>query len=118
MLKKLKPFFWVSPKTISFFEFFSPIGIGGITLFAIVITKYDLSQEGKDHESIHFQQYLDCFVVGFIPLYLFFWFRGLYRGMSGKDAYLSIPFEQEAYANERNENYLETRKRFSWTDYI
>ena len=35
----------------------------------------------------------------------------------GKDAYYWISFEREAYDNEDNLKYLETRKPFSWFKY-
>lgn len=34
------------------------------------------------------------------------------------DAYRDNCFEREAYANEKNENYLETRTPFAWIGYI
>ena len=33
-------------------------------------------------------------------------------------AYRSISFEQEAYDNQNNLNYLKNRKRFNWVKYI
>ena len=33
-------------------------------------------------------------------------------------AYRSISYEQEAYDNQNNLNYLKNRKRFNWVKYI
>ena len=35
-----------------------------------------------------------------------------------KRAYRRISLEQEAYANQSNDNYNATRKKFAWTKYL
>lgn len=42
----------------------------------------------------------------------------LCSGFSGGYAYHDISFEEEAYGNENNLEYLETRKHYSWTKYL
>ena len=46
------------------------------------------------------------------------WAWGRLKGLSGAEAYMAIPFEREAYDNDVNLEYLESRKRFSWVNYI
>ena len=79
------------------------------------------------HESIHLQQELDfvfgcekLYILGgciFYILYFIEWLIkaiiSLFTGFKIK-AYYSISFEQEAYKNQKDLNYLKTRKRFSW----
>lgn len=118
MIRNLKPMFVVSPKIISFFEIFSPIAIGAITLGPIVISKEPLSDSVKNHEAIHYQQYIELFFIGFIMLYLSFWIINLLRGMKGSEAYFNIPFEKEAYYNDANMEYLKDRERYAWARFL
>ena len=73
-----------------------------------------MSEQTRNHETIHYQQYLDLFFVGFIILYLWDWFVGLVIHRDGRVAYYSIRAEQEAYMNDHNMDYLSERKRYSW----
>jgi hypothetical protein len=114
---KTFPIFIVSPKVVSFFEAFSPIKIGAITLFCIVISKEELCDQVKNHERIHYHQYLELYVIGFLLLYVFFWIKNIAQGMSGSEAYMNIPFEKEAYDKQHDFKYLESREKFSWRKY-
>ena len=71
----------------------------------------------KQHEAIHWQQWLDTCLIGFPVLYLSFWLWGYIKYQNGQTAYLLNPFEQEAYCHEHKEFYLITRKRFAWTKF-
>lgn len=117
-LRSYRPKFIVCPKLISFFEIFSPIEIGAITLGPVVLSKEELHERVVTHETIHFQQYIETLFFGFIILYLSFWLINLLRGMSPQEAYLNIPFEKEAYDNDHNFVYPLTRKRFCWIKMI
>lgn len=86
-----------------------------------------ISEVIYNHESIHLQQELDfvfgcekLYILGgciFYILYFIEWLIkaiiSLFTGFKIK-AYYSISFEQEAENNEKDLNYLKTRKRFSW----
>lgn len=50
-------------------------------------------------------------------LYILAWFIELLLPPYGT-AYKDSPFEREAYANQRNPNYLATRPLFAWWRYI
>ena len=81
-----------------------------------------------NHETIHYEQILDftpnCFpewvrlVLGglcFYVLYLLEWlFKLIPCAIKKHNAYNYISFEQEAYENEKTDNYLVDRKRFNW----
>ena len=85
-----------------------------------------ISEVIYNHESIHLQQELDfvfgcekLYILGgciFYILYFIEWLIkaiiSLFTGFKIK-AYYSISFEQEAYKNQKDLNYLKTRKRFS-----
>lgn len=116
--KKSKAIFfensWV-PKVLSLV---SPIEVGAITLGPFVFCRGKVSDITRNHENIHWQQYIETGIIGFIILYLVFWLIGLYKFRDGAFAYHWIPFEREAYANDANANYLKDRKRYNWIKYL
>lgn len=80
------------------------------------------------HERIHLEQQKELLVVGFYVLYVLFfavmflwqvltrWSRSLSECWDV--AYAQNPMEAEAYENQRDEDYLEKRKHFSWVRYF
>ena len=99
--------------------------IGGITLWPWIILreKYrdipywrSVSERIINHETIHIKQQQELLVIPFYILYILEWFLKLF--IYGKDAYRNISFEREAYGNESNPEYLETRKFWSFFKYI
>ena len=111
-------------------------GFFAINLFGAMFIREEykhqpISQKTFDHEGTHTEQMLD-FVWGckklqilggciFYVLYFIEWLiKLIISGFTlGKvKAYCSISFECEAYDNDRNHKYLETRKRFAWIKYI
>ena len=67
-----------------------------------------------NHEEIHLAQQKELLFIGFYLLYILFW---LFNLITFKKAYMSIPFEKEAYFNELNNDYLKIRKPFAWLKY-
>ena len=116
-MRHWKPWFIENSKIPVWLSYFAPIDIGAITLGPVVISRDEMSEQTKRHETIHYQQYLELFFVGFIILYVGFWLWNIIGGASRRDAYYKIPFELEAYSNDQNENYLQERKRYAWTYY-
>tara|TARA_B100000519_G_C14257082_1_gene445593 strand:- start:1546 stop:1866 length:321 start_codon:yes stop_codon:yes gene_type:complete len=92
-------------------------GNGGIALwpFAFIVPELKHDKEIHNHEQIHLAQQRELWVIPFYILYVLFWVQGLLR----RDvvAYLSIPFEREAYTNQDDPYYLGDRKRFAWVGY-
>lgn len=80
----------------------------GLCLFNLLIYKDKLTPELINHETIHWQQYKELFILGFIILYYYYHFTV---------GYWNNPLEKEAYANDHNLNYLKTRKPYSWKHY-
>lgn len=90
-----------------------------------------IPQTTYTHESTHSEQ-MDDFTFGisqlrfiggtiFYILYFIEWLIKLIISVFtfGKvKAYRSISFEQEAYNNQKEKNYPQTRKRFAWLKYI
>ena len=90
-------------------------GFRFINLFGVLFVRRD-SMEGitnvdYNHEMIHTAQMKELLYVGFYLAYFLEW---LYRLIfHTKTAYMGISFEREAYENEANLNYLDTRKHFA-----
>ena len=101
------------PKYLSIF-----INIYAITLYPFIICKGEINQTTLNHEKIHLAQQRELWLVGFYLLYIYYWIRGKVSGLTSSSAYMHIPFETEAYVNETNKNYLVTRKRNAWKDYL
>tara|TARA_Y100000034_G_scaffold88838_1_gene106714 strand:+ start:2288 stop:2638 length:351 start_codon:yes stop_codon:yes gene_type:complete len=113
-MKLWKPWFFENSKLPVWLSYISPINIGAITLGPIVISRNEMSESTKRHETIHYQQYIELLFVGFWPLYLFYWARNMAKGLDGSVAYKYIPFELEAYAHDEDPEYLQNRKRYAW----
>ena len=128
--KDWKPIFIEDSRVPGWLSKIAPLNIGAITIFFLVFSKGKINETTKRHETIHFQQTLEMFVVGLILLYVWDWLHGLIkyrnnwdeaRDLKGKrytslgnKAYYRIRAEQEAYACQRFEHYLSNRKRYRW----
>lgn len=90
--------------------------------FVFVRSKYeDGGMADKDirHETIHLRQQAEMLVIPFLLWYMAEWcVRLIANGFRAHAAYRSICFEQEAYANERDEAYLADRKHYAWWRYL
>ena len=88
----------------------------GITLwpFGIYVSLHRYLNDEKliNHEKIHWEQQKELLGLFFYLWYFIEWIIRLF--INGKNAYRSLSFEQEAYDNDQNLNYLKTRKRYSW----
>lgn len=68
-----------------------------------------------NHEAIHTEQMKE---LGYIFFYIWYFIEWLIRLIiNGRYAYYMLSFEQEAYNNEKNYKYLNTRKRYNWFKY-
>lgn len=100
------------PKMLSWF-----MEVGGITLFPFIFIRGEGNPTLIRHESIHIAQYTETLVLGFLLIYAWDFLYGFAKYKNYDQAYRSIRFEQEAYGNEHEENYLEVRKNFAWLKY-
>jgi hypothetical protein len=93
-----------------------PSGFRGITLYPFIFAKDEEALKDDiflNHEKIHLAQQKELLVIGF---YLIYAIEFAYQYIIYRDsfkAYWNISFEREAYANEKNPEYLSTRERFS-----
>lgn len=113
-------------------DFLPWFGMKLMTVMCWIFVHYDvkLTDEDINHEGIHWEQWKECFIVLFPLLYLLMWLWELVRCAFDVDrgrklgyyqrngwfrrAYRSIAFEREAYAHEKDLEYLSARKRYAW----
>ncbi len=74
-----------------------------------------LSHEMMNHERIHTAQQREMLFVFFYLAYFMEW---LVRLPMRGNAYRNISFEREAYANQRNLDYLQSRPHYAWRRYM
>ena len=113
-MRNWKPIFIEHSRIPIWLSVIAPIHIEAITLGCVVIARGKMNERIRNHETIHFQQYIDLLFVGFWLVYLWDWMIGLFLHKKGDIAYYSIRAEQEAYTNDANQKYLSTRKRWVW----
>ena len=112
------PIFYENSKLPKLLSFFAPITIKAITIGPLVFSDGEMSDITKNHERIHWEQYKELYIIGFLVLYFYYWLVGLRKHKSGSKAYLSIPFEREAYANHEDMTYTLRREKQGWKSYI
>ena len=87
----------------------------GITLwpFIFIDKKSEESPVLLNHERIHIRQQLETLIIGFYLIYII---QFLYYRISNSryKAYRKICFEREAYNNEENLEYLQSRPLYAW----
>jgi len=93
----------------------------GLSLWPFIILKnVHLKQDAVliNHERIQLQQQQELLILPFYFLYISEWLLRSLLYFDTYKAYQNISFEREAYQNEINMEYLETRKRFSFIKYF
>lgn len=92
--------------------------IQGITLFPFIIVRSkNPSKVLINHEEIHIRQQLELLIVPFYVWYVGEWLYHYVRCRSFWRAYRQISFEQEAYDNEEDFEYLKNRKFWKFLEY-
>lgn len=99
------------------------LGVRGIMLFPFIIVNNKRDKVLINHETIHYEQAKELWVFKFYWLYFKFYFqnRKRYTGFKALKhfwSYRSIPFELEAFGNQKNLDYLVHRKPNAWKKYI
>ena len=98
-----------------------PKGFRGITLFPfVIVSEKDLKQNSVmiNHEKIHIRQQLELLIL---PFFIWYGVEFLFRLIIYRDrniAYRNISFEREAYANEKDLNYLKQRSFWRFLKYV
>lgn len=112
------PLFFENSKIPGLLSKISPIEIEAISLGIAVFSKEKMNEQTKNHESIHFRQWVELGFIGFLILYPAFWIRNRLRGMNGELAYFKSPFELEAYQFQNDLKYLERRHNYAWLHFL
>ena len=111
----MKPIVIISPRFVKALSVI--IDIYAITLWPFIISREEMSEDVLNHESIHIAQQKELLVLFFYLLYGWDYLVGLIKYKDKEKAYYRIRFEQEAYENMYNQNYLSERKLYSWRKY-
>lgn len=95
-------------------------GFNAITLWPFVFVRRDarFTAVTEQHERIHGEQQKEMLLLLFYLWYGLEWVIRLAILRDSNRAYLSICFEQEAYGNQRDGDYLQRRRRFAWLRYL
>jgi len=102
-------------------KYLIPKGYNGLTLFPFVMIRNDFDKENKvliNHEKIHIKQQIQLLIL---PFFIWYLLEFLFRWIQFKDknkAYRTISFEREAYANERNLNYIKEMPFWGFLNYL
>ena len=114
-LANLKPFMIQKSAIPRILSRVSPIEINAIAIFPFVFSRGEMTESTKRHETIHFQQQLETFVIFFYLVYLWDYLKArVFLGLSGRESYFALRAEREAYINQDDETYLENRPRWAW----
>ena len=100
---------------------FSRLPADAMAIYPLMIFKKRALKESQviiNHEMVHFRQQLELLVIFFYLLYFLHYLINLIMFRNHRRAYLEICFEKEAYANERNFEYLKQRTPYAWLMYF
>lgn len=100
-----------SDTAISIFKFVLRMkNIAGIAFFPFIFVPKNafVTKRLLNHERIHLRQQLEMLVI---PFYFVYIFELITKG------YMNISFEKEAYANDKDLDYLKKRKLFEFRKY-
>lgn len=88
-----------------------------INLFGVLFSKGPCGSITINHEKIHTAQIKELGYVFFYIAYLIEWAIRIVQYRSYFNGYMNISFEREAYTNQNNLSYLQSRKLFSFRHY-
>ena len=117
-IRARRPWMINNSKIPVFLSHFAPIEIWAVAFGPFVACRGVMSKTTEKHEIIHFQQQLELLFLPQWILYGAFWLIGLVKYRNGRQAYYENPFEREAYNNDTNLNYLDSRKPYAWIKYV
>ena len=102
-------------------KFFLAKQFDGVVLWPfIVVRREELKHDPVflNHEKVHLKQQLELLIIFFFIWYFFEYFIRLIKYRNSYKAYSKICFEREAYANEKNLDYLKKRKFWAFWKYL
>ena len=89
-----------------------------INLFGVVFAKGHCDAVTIRHESIHTAQMRELLYLPFYIWYVVEWVVRCVQYGGFQSGYRNISFEREAYARQRDADYLKRRRRFAFLDYL
>ncbi|MXV37262.1 hypothetical protein GO491_01030 [Flavobacteriaceae bacterium Ap0902] len=95
--------------------------VTGMALFPFILLRdkeLKLNKRLINHEKIHLRQQLELLVVPFCLWYIIEYAFRYYQYKDRHKAYLNISFEREAYAHEKDLEYLRRRKCYAFFKYL
>lgn len=97
-----------------------PQGYKAITIGPFIFTKSHtiLNPIDIQHEDIHWAQEKEMLIFLFILWYIIEFIIRLIIYRNWNKAYRNISFEQEAYNNQNNIDYMKIRKHYNWIKYL
>jgi len=101
-------------------KYIVPRGYIGITFFPFMFLKYKDLKGNRvlvNHEKIHLKQQLELLIIPFFIIYSFEFLIRLIQYKNWNLAYKHISFEQEAYKNQKDLNYLKSRPFWNFINY-
>lgn len=96
-------------------------GVKASAFFPIIVFRNESFEVSRIviHERIHFKQQIELLFIGAIIWRFTEWlYLKVFQSKNSLDSYKLTSFEQEAYLNQENSNYLEKRKSFAFVKYI
>jgi len=105
---------------IVYSKYLVPKSFSALTIFPFIFISNRADKNNTvllNHEKIHLQQQKELLLVVFFLCYLCFFLYHLIRVKNSYKAYRQLCFEQEAYQNERDLNYLNHRKPYAFLNY-
>jgi hypothetical protein len=102
-------------------KYLLPKGYRGLTIFPFVFVKHQYDKKNTvfiHHERIHIRQQLELLIFPFLIWYFIEFIIRLMQYKKWSVAYRNISFEKEAYANEKNLDYLKSRSFWAFLKYI
>lgn len=102
-------------------KYLIPKGYRGLAIFPFVFVKYSVDKENPvfvNHERIHLRQQLELLIIPFFIWYFLEFILRLIQYGNLDLAYRNISFEREAYAKEKDLDYLKQRTFCKFLIYI
>lgn len=103
---------------IIYSRWFPPGNYRCINLFGVFVAKKELSAININHESIHTDQGKEMLWLFFYLWYIIEWAIRLIQYRDQSKAYHNISFEREAYLNQSNLEYLQSRSFWAFIKYL
>lgn len=106
---------------ILFSKYLIPKNYNGLAVYPFIFLKNKSLSDNYiliNHERIHLKQQLELLWVFFFIWYILEFCIHLIRLRNWNRAYHTISFEKEAYQNEDNQGYLESRKFWAFRHYL